>query len=234
MEKKIILSDLINMAEFVLKNNYFEFDSKVKKHISGSAIRTKLGPPYTFIFMDKVEREFPEAEDIKTMVMGEVYRRNLFIWTKSENKLERPWQRLNTFHPNLKFTCKKSKTSVIFSDIFVRINVGKFKTDIYSKPTDFHQFLVFDSVHPIHLKNQLFIVKGYVLKIMFVVLGICKTPWWLRTSMVYKFFDKKSPGRGIKSMPNQQLTNEFHKRIIRKFKERGVSSLFKDNIWVLI
>ena len=71
MEKKIILSDLINMAEFVLKNNYFEFDSKVKKHISGSAIRTKLGPPYTFIFMDKVEREFPEAEDIKTMVMGE-------------------------------------------------------------------------------------------------------------------------------------------------------------------
>ena len=90
MEKKIILSDLINIAEFVLKNNYFEFDSKVKKHISGSAIRTKLGPPYTFIFMDKVEREFPEAEDIKTMVMGEVYRRNLFIWTKSENKLERP------------------------------------------------------------------------------------------------------------------------------------------------
>ena len=178
MEKKIISPDLVNMAEFALKNNYFEFDSKVKKQISGSAIKAKLGPPYTFIFMDKVEREFPEAGDIKTMVMGGVYRRNLFIWTESENKLERPLSHLNTFHPNLKLPYKKSKTSVNFSDLAVRINVGKFKIDLYSKPTDCHQFLVFDSVHPIHLKNQLFIVKGYVLKIMFVVLGICKTSCW--------------------------------------------------------
>ena len=56
----------------------------------------------------------------------------------------------------------------------------------------------------------------------------------IRTSMVYEIVDKKSPGRGIKSMPNQQLTNGLHKPIIRKFKERGVSSLFKDNIWVLV
>ena len=31
--------------------------------------------------------------------------------------------------------------------------------------------------------------------------------------MVFKFFDKKSKGSSIKSMPNQ-----LHKRIIRKFK----------------
>ena len=33
-------------------------------------------------------------------------------------------------------------------------------------------------------------------------------------SMVYKFFDKKSKGNGIK---NQQLANELHKRIIKRF-----------------
>ena len=33
------------------------------------------------------------------------------------------------------------------------------------------------------------------------------------TSMVYKVFDKKSKGTGIKSMPNQQLANELHKPI---------------------
>ena len=54
--------------------------------------------------------------------------------------------------------------------------------------------------------------------------------------MVYKFFDKKSAGDGIKSMSNQQLTDEFHKPIIRKFKRlfKGlfkVCSSFKDNIW---
>ena len=37
--------------------------------------------------------------------------------------------------------------------------------------------------------------------------------------MVFKFFDKKSAGSGIKSeiKQNQQLANELHKPIVRKF-----------------
>ena len=39
-------------------------------------------------------------------------------------------------------------------------------------------------------------------------------------SMVYKFFDKKTAGGGIKSMPqNEQLAEELHKPIIRTFKK---------------
>ena len=49
--------------------------------------------------------------------------------------------------------------------------------------------------------------------------------------MVYKIFDKKSKGSGIKFMPNQQLANELHKPIIKKFKETKMYSPFKDNIW---
>ena len=51
-------------------------------------------------------------------------------------------------------------------------------------------------------------------------------------SMVYKFFDKKSKGSGIKNeiKENQQLANELHKPIIRKFKKRKVYSSFKDGI----
>ena len=56
VEKKIPSLDLVNMAEFVLKNNYFEFNSEVKKQISGTAIGTKFAPSYACIFMDKVER----------------------------------------------------------------------------------------------------------------------------------------------------------------------------------
>ena len=36
-------------------------------------------------------------------------------------------------------------------------------------------------------------------------------------SMVYKFFDKKSSGSGIVNEPNDQLANEIHKLIIKKF-----------------
>ena len=53
--------------------------------------------------------------------------------------------------------------------------------------------------------------------------------------MVYKFFSKKSKGSSIKNeiKQNQQLTNEIHKPIIRKFKKRKVHSSFIDNIWVV-
>ena len=50
--------------------------------------------------------------------------------------------------------------------------------------------------------------------------------------MAYKFFDSKVSGRGAKLIPeNEQLANELHKPIIRKFKKRKVYSTFKDNIW---
>ena len=62
--------------------------------------------------------------------------------------------------------------------------------------------------------------------------------------MVYKFYDskvaspdKKSVESGAKRIntritpQNEQLAEELHKPIIRKFKKRKVYSTFKDNIW---
>ena len=55
-------------------------------------------------------------------------------------------------------------------------------------------------------------------------------------SMVYRFFDKKSMGSGLKKLKNTArnssiLADELHKPIIRKFDKRKVYSQFKDNIW---
>ena len=51
--------------------------------------------------------------------------------------------------------------------------------------------------------------------------------------MVYKFFDNKTSGSGIKNenMSDQQLAEELHKPVITKFGNRKVHSLFIDNIW---
>ena len=51
------------------------------------------------------------------------------------------------------------------------------------------------------------------------------------TSMVYKFFDKDSAGKGIKYMSNQQLADELNKPITRKFKRLKFYSSFKDKNW---
>ena len=51
-------------------------------------------------------------------------------------------------------------------------------------------------------------------------------------SMVYKYFDKKTPGSGIKNenISNKQLAELADQKIIRKFNKRKVHSPFIDNI----
>ena len=61
------------------------------------------------------------------------------------------------------------------------------------------------------------------------------------TSMVYKFFDKRSVSLTNKSAKGdganneikqiEQLAEELHKPITKKFQERKVYSTFRDNIW---
>ena len=57
-------------------------------------------------------------------------------------------------------------------------------------------------------------------------------------SMVYKFVDSKVEESGAKNVnntkltpQNQQLAEELHKPIIKKFEKRKVHTAFKDNIW---
>ena len=49
----IPISELMRMADFVLKNNYFEFNGQIKQQISVTAIGTKFAPLYARFFMDK-------------------------------------------------------------------------------------------------------------------------------------------------------------------------------------
>ena len=61
-------------------------------------------------------------------------------------------------------------------------------------------------------------------------------------SLVYKFFDKKSIGSGVKKLKHAAkpsslelsssiLADELHKPVTKKFNKRKVYSQFKDNIW---
>ena len=60
--------ELIRRADFVLKNNYFEFNGQIKQQISGTAIGTKFAPPYACLFMDKIETAFLETQELQPLV----------------------------------------------------------------------------------------------------------------------------------------------------------------------
>ena len=62
---KIPTNDLVKLAEFVLKNNFFEFNNEIKQQISGTAIGTKFAPPYACIYMDKTETDFLKTQELE-------------------------------------------------------------------------------------------------------------------------------------------------------------------------
>ena len=141
------------MAEFVLKNSYFEFNEKVYKHISGTAIENKFAPPYACIFMDEMETSFLKTQQLQPFILLRYIDDIFFIWTHGEEQLNLFLKDLNEFHPNLKFTYETSQDSVDILDLNVSLKDCAIFTELHIKPTDSHQFLHFKSSHPSHIKN---------------------------------------------------------------------------------
>ena len=107
-----------------------------------------------------MEKNFLESEIVKPWLLLRYIDDMLFIQTEGKDKLEGFLNRLGNFHPNLKFTHEKSKSSVIFLDVSVSIVDNKLKTNLYCKPTDCHQFLHFNSARSFHNKKINCIKQG--------------------------------------------------------------------------
>ena len=95
-------------------------------------------PPYASIFMDYIETEFLKTQSIKPWLWKRFIDDVFFIWTDSEENVERFLKEFNGFHPSIKFTFEKSKMKVNFLDVVIKIKNGRLSTDLYSKPVDSH------------------------------------------------------------------------------------------------
>ena len=70
--KKVSTEDIGKMAGFVLKSNFFEFDSQSYKQISETVIGTKFPPPYLVFLWTTLNWIFKDAR-YKTLVLEEIY-----------------------------------------------------------------------------------------------------------------------------------------------------------------
>ena len=153
--KNVSTNTLIELAELVLQNNYFEFDERYLKQIRGTAIGTKFTPPYTVIYMAAVEDNFQETLIKKPWLWWRYIDDISMIWQHGEDELKIFLDKLNNFHPSIKFTCEYSCEKVNYLDIQVIIREGKLTTDLYFKQTDSHQYLDPSSCHPYHFTKPI-------------------------------------------------------------------------------
>ena len=78
------------------------------------------------------------------------------IWTEAPDNLKIFIYYLNNINSTIKFTSSNSSTNVPFLDVSVSLtNDGSISTDLYTKPTDKHQHLLYLSCHPLHTKKAI-------------------------------------------------------------------------------
>ena len=85
---------------------------------------------------EKILNAFEEKPIIWWRYIDDIF----FIWKHGEKSLEKCLNKLNTFHPTIKFPAGYSKEAINFLGVNVRLVEGKLMTDLFVKPTDTHQF----------------------------------------------------------------------------------------------
>ena len=106
---KIPTNDLVKLAEFLLKNIFFEFDSKIKQQISGTAIGTNFAPPCTCVYMNKTDIFLKRKSFTQLRYTDNIF----FIWMPGEAGMKKFTKEPNEFLPNLKFTYESLKKYLI-------------------------------------------------------------------------------------------------------------------------
>ena len=89
--KEISIGDLIKMAEFVLKNNYFEFDSSVLQQIADAHIGINLLHRMSVFLWINIRNP-----DFKTLSLVPFYRRHLLYMDSRWRKIKRNLWRILT------------------------------------------------------------------------------------------------------------------------------------------
>ena len=79
------------------------------------------------------------------------YRDDIFdLWTQGTTKLKDFTEFINSLYPTIKFTMVSSEISLHVLDLTLLLVDGFIQTEIYSKPTDHHIYLLRNIAHPSH------------------------------------------------------------------------------------
>ena len=111
---------------------------------------TKMAPAYANIFKGKLEGQLLRTVKLKP-----------FSWLRFIDDIDMKWGHnlqtfleeatSNNFHPTIKFTAETYSKNHVFLDTNSTLVGDSIQVDLYTKPTDTHQYLLPTSCHPKHI-----------------------------------------------------------------------------------
>ena len=147
---------ILKLLQYVLTKNNFDFNDKHYLQVGGTAMGTKVAPSFANLFMADFEDKWVYTYETRPPVWLRYIDDIFLVWENGTDGLKIFLDHLNQCHPTIKFTSEQSTTHVNFLDTTVHITTdGTLYTNLYSKPTDSHNYLQFGSAHPPHCKTSL-------------------------------------------------------------------------------
>ena len=145
--------DIVKLITLILTKNNFSFNNEHYLQLKGTAMGTCMAPSYAHIFMDNLERQMLANMDAVPSTWWKYIDDIFAIWPHSKEQLTKFLEKINQFHPSIKFTAEWWAKSVTFLDTTVSMdNEGSLTIDLYVKHTDTHQYLHSHSCYPSHCK----------------------------------------------------------------------------------
>jgi hypothetical protein len=148
-------NELIHLLELALTSNNFVFNDENYLQVSGTAIGAKFAPSYANIFMGWHEHKLLTTASLKPLVWYRYIDDIFMLWTHSEGDLVDFITHANSIHPSIQFTSQHSTSEIPFLDVMVKMSGSQLQTDLYSKPTDKHTYLLPTSCHPRHCSRNI-------------------------------------------------------------------------------
>ena len=146
---------IIEAIEIILTNNNSTFNRENYIQMNGTATGAKNSCSYSDLALEPVDKEIYRAQltIFKEILAYARFRDDCFlVWLGDKDLLSRFVYFVNILDPSLKFTVEFGGMSIEFMDLLIKIENGKLTTSVYSKPTDGHLYLHYDSCHPKNTK----------------------------------------------------------------------------------
>ena len=169
------LTSFCKLMEIVLTRNNFTFHGDHYVQVFGTSMGTKMAPSMACLFMGSLEDRLLNSYSKKPSLWLRYIDDVFLLWTHGPEEFQNFVHHCNNFHHSIKFTAETSSHEIPFLDVMVSIKDGSLYTDLYSKPTDSHQFLHWTSCHPKHTKSS------FPYGLAFRLNRICSTPATLNT-----------------------------------------------------
>ena len=160
---------VIQLLQFVLKNNVFSFNGEYYLQLHGIAMGTKLAPALATLYLGLIEEEFLTHRVFKPKIWLRYIDDIFLIWTEGRQALDTFIEDLNTLKPRIKFTADISDTHATFLDVKVFkgnrfTNSSLLDTSISYKPTNNFLYIHGSSYHPQSTYKS--IARGEALRIL--------------------------------------------------------------------